>query len=333
MKKITLLLITLLFSIVGYSQFPTPGTEGFEGTTGADLPAPTTPSAWTLGTGATGNQWAIFDNGVGLTRRWNITTVAANVYAGTNSAFMDRENIGINNTSEDYLATPLVTVPTNGQLRFWTRSTINAANGTEYFIKVYDNATAAGQTTIANYTATPAQWTEATLSATYNIYEEKVVDLSAFAGHQVYIAFMMRFTQPTASLGGDRWLIDDIRLVQQCFVPTAGTATPQATTATLSWTDATGTSWEIEVVPGAAGVPTGIPTGTSNTPSYIATSLTANSPYTFYVRSVCGPGLSSAWAGPFPFTTTIAPIGCGGNFVDSGGPTGNYANSENITTL
>ncbi|MEC4005236.1 choice-of-anchor J domain-containing protein, partial [Flavobacterium sp. SUN052] len=332
MKKIILLTLTLLFSIVGYSQFPTPGTEGFEGTTGADLPAPTTPSAWTLGTGATGNQWAIFDNGVGLTRRWNITTVAANVYAGTNSAFMDRENIGINNTSEDYLATPLVTVPTNGQLRFWTRSTINAANGTEYFIKVYDNATAAGQTTIANYTATPAQWTEATLSATYNIYEEKVVDLSAFAGHQVYIAFMMRFTQPTASLGGDRWLIDDIRLVQQCFVPTAGTATPQATTATLSWTDATGTSWEIEVLP-ATGTPTGIATGTSTTTTYSAPGLTANTNYVFYVRSVCGPGLSSAWAGPFPFTTTIAPIGCGGNFVDSGGPTGNYANSENITTL
>jgi len=334
MKKITLLIIALLFSVAGFSQFPTPGTEGFEGTTGPDLAAPTTPSPWTLGTGATGNQWAVFDNGVGLTRRWNITAVAANVYAGTNSAFMDRENIGIGNTSEDYLATPLLTVPANGQLRFWTRSTISGANGTEYLIKVYDNAvaTAGAQTTAANYTLTPQQWTEATLSTTYNVYEEKVVDLSAFAGHQVHIAFVMRFTQPTASLGGDRWLIDDIRLVQQCFAPSALGATPQSTTANLTWTDATGTSWEIEVVPGAAGVPTGVPTGTSNTTSYIATSLTANSPYTFYVRSVCGPGLSSAWAGPFAFSTSVAPIGCGGNFVDSGGSTGAYSNNENITT-
>ena len=40
MKKITLLIVALLFTIVGYSQFPTPGSEGFEGTTGADLPTP-----------------------------------------------------------------------------------------------------------------------------------------------------------------------------------------------------------------------------------------------------------------------------------------------------
>jgi len=40
MKKITLLIIALLFSVAGFSQFPTPGTEGFEGTTGPDLAAP-----------------------------------------------------------------------------------------------------------------------------------------------------------------------------------------------------------------------------------------------------------------------------------------------------
>ena len=83
-----------------------------------------------MGTGATGNQWAVFDNGVGLTRRWNINTVATNVYQGVNAAYMDRENIGQGNTSEDYLATPLVTVPANGELRFWTRSTIATVSTT-----------------------------------------------------------------------------------------------------------------------------------------------------------------------------------------------------------
>ena len=335
MKKITLLLIILLFSTICFSQIAPFGIEGFESTTGPVLPSPTTPSAWNLGTGVTGNQWAVFDNGVGLTKRWSFNSTAANVYAGSNAAFMDRENIGIGNTSEDYLATPLVTIPANGQLRFWTRSTLNPANGTEYFIKVFDTTVsgAGSQTTPSNYTQTPAQWTEATLSAVYNVYEEKVVNLSAFAGHNVYIAFMMKFSQPTAALGGDRWLVDDVRIVQQCFVPTSGTANAQSTTATLTWVDATGTSWEIEVVPGTAGVPTGVPTGTSNTTSYSAINLTANSPYTFYIRSVCGPGLSSAWAGPFSFSTTVAPLGCGGNFVDSGGSTGNYADNEDITTI
>ena len=120
--------LVLFLSLSGFAQFPTPGIEGFEGTAGADLPAPTTPTPWTLGTGVTGNQWAVFDNGVGVNQRWTInngTVVAPTpplVYAGVNAAYMNRENIGINNTSEDYLATPLITVPANGQLRFFTRS-------------------------------------------------------------------------------------------------------------------------------------------------------------------------------------------------------------------
>jgi gliding motility-associated-like protein len=311
MKKIILLILTLFFSIVGYSQFPTPGAEGFEGTTGADLPTPTTPSPWTLGTGATGNQWAVFDNGVGLSKRWTINTVAANVYQGVNAAFMDRENININNTSEDYLATPLVTVPTNGQLRFWTRSTISGPNGTEYLIKVNTNTTAGSQTTLANYTNTPAQWTEATLSATYNVYEEKVVDLSAFAGQQVYIAFVMRYSQPTSGLGGDRWLIDRVSLVQRCLEPTNLSATGiTQTTADLNWTNPSGsTSWEIEVIPSVGGVQTGVGVVYNGALPYIASGLSPNTCYVYYVRSLCTDG-SSNWVGPFNFCTVPPGLTC-----------------------
>ncbi len=45
MKKITILLFALLISFVGYSQFPTPGTEGFETTTGPDVPIATSLSS------------------------------------------------------------------------------------------------------------------------------------------------------------------------------------------------------------------------------------------------------------------------------------------------
>ncbi|WP_298397370.1 fibronectin type III domain-containing protein [Flavobacterium sp.] len=328
MKKITLLIVALLFSIAGFSQFPTPGSEGFEGTTGPDLAAPTTPSPWTLGTGATTNQWAVFDNGVGLTRRWGINSVVANVYQGTNSAYMDRENIGVGNTSEDYLATPLVTVPSNGQLRFWTRSTISGPNGTEYFIKVFDvTAQGAGsQTNIANYINTPAQWTEATLSATYNVYEEKVVDLTAFANHQVYIAFVMRYNQPTGALGGDRWLVDDVRLAQRCLEPTNLSATGiTQNSANLSWSNPSGsTSWEIEVT---NTTPTGVGVVYNGALPYVATGLQPGTGYVYYVRSLCADG-SSNWVGPFNFATTTPGLSCIAPITISALP---YSTNDNTT--
>jgi gliding motility-associated-like protein len=328
MKKITLLVLFLAFSVLGYSQFPTPGIEGFENTTGpAALPA----TNWNLGTGATGNQWAVFDNGVGLTKRWTINTVAANVHSGTNAAYMDRENIGQANTSKDFLATPLITVPTNGQLRFWTRSTTSAITGTLYQIRVAPST--ATQTDPAAYAATLVQqWTESTLTTTYNVYEEKVVDLSAYAGQQVYLAFVMEFTQPTTALDGDRWLIDDVQLITQCLDPTnlSVTATTH-NTATLTWATNGSSSWEIEIVP-TPGTPTGSGTVYNGTLPYIATGLNPNTTYNFYVRALCG-SINSPWVGPTSFTTTLAPLGCGGNFVDSGGAAGNYQNGENITTI
>ncbi|RXR24287.1 fibronectin type III domain-containing protein [Flavobacterium stagni] len=304
MKKITFVL-ALLCTFLGFAQFPTPGVEGFENTTNPDVA--TNPSPWTLGTGATGNQWAVFDNGVGTARRWTITTSAANVYAGTNSAFMNNENIGQGNTSEDYLATPKVTVPTNGELHFWTRSTLTGPQGTEYFVLVNPTATAGTQTNIASYTVTAQTYTEATLSTTFNVYEEKVVDLSAYAGQQVYIAFMMRFTQPTTALGGDRWLIDSVSLVERCLVPNNLSATSiTQTSALLGWTG-TAPQYEVEVVPA-----TGIPTGSGvivTTNSYSAQGLTPATPYVYYVRALCSQS-NSAWVGPFNFTTATPGLTC-----------------------
>ena len=323
MKKITFLLISLFFTLTGYSQLGiTP--EGFENTAG---PATTT---WTLGTG----NWAVFDNGVGTGNSWNINSTVATppiVYAGLNSAFMNRENIGAGNTSEDYLATPLVTVPANGQLRFWTRSFTLGDQGTIYQIKVAPMT--GSQVNPIDYNLVQ-QWTENSLNTTYNIYEQKVVSLSAYAGMQVYISFVMKFSQPAgqSGIGGDRWLVDNVQLVSQCLDPTTLTAIPAATTASLSWANPSGaTSWEIEVIP-AANTPTGVGVVYNGPLPYVVTGLTPNTPYKYYVRALCTGGIGSNTAGPFNFTTTTAPPACGGNFVDSGGPTGNYANGADLTT-
>lgn len=297
MKKFTKLLLLFLFSFTGFAQL---SLEGFEGTTGPDaLPA----TNWTLGTG----NWAVFDNGVGLAKRWTVNTTTGTIYNGTQTAFVDRENIGQNNTSEDYLATPLVTVPANGQLRFWTRLGYNGDAGAKLQIKVAPS-TAPSQTNVASYT-TIQEWTETSLVTTYNVYEEKVVDLSAYAGTQVYVAFVMKFTQPSTTLSGDRWYVDDVKIIAQCLAPTNLTATNVTNnSASLSWNPNGSNSWEIEVVPSTS-TPTGTGTVYNGTLPYIASGLTSNTTYNYYVRALCSQG-NSIWAGPFSFSTTTPGISC-----------------------
>ncbi len=328
MKKITLLLIFSFLSLMGYSQgLP---LEGFENTaSGPDLP--TNPSEWTLDTGTIGNQWMVFDNGVGTGVRWDIyNSPSTNVYAGVNSASINRENIGQGNTSEDYLATPLITVPTNGRLRFWTRTGSNGVQGNCFYqIKVAQST--AVQSNPAAYTILQ-QWDEASLTTTFNGYEEKIVDLTAYAGQSVYIAFVMVLNQPSTGLTGDRWIIDNAQVVQQCNVPTALTTSAITfNSANFNWTSPGVTSWEVEVVI-AGNAPTGIGTPYSGTLPFTATGLSPNTTYQYYVRNICGTNNTSAWATSAQFTTPLAPVQCGGNYADIGGVAANYQNNQNVTT-
>lgn len=263
--------------------------EGFEGAT---FP-PTTPA-----------NWVVLDNGVGPFQSWIETTDPTRVHTGAKAAIIDRENIGATNTSEDWLVSPQVLVPTNGQLRFFTRRTLVGNRGTEYEIRVSNNPIQNNQ---GAYLVAQS-WNDLTLNTTYNIYEEKVVSLAGYAGQQVYIAFVRKFYQPTTQIGGDRWLLDDIKVVEQCLNPT-GLNVPAATlasvTATLNWTSpGAATQWEIEVLPFAS-TPTGVGVVTGAT-TYNATGLTPGTDYIFYVRSLCGGGINSNWVSQ-PFTTK--PLG------------------------
>lgn len=331
MKKITLILITLCFSISGYSQL---ALEGFESTTGpAALPSTT----WTLGTG----NWAVFDNGIGLGQRWGINSTVTTptiVYQGSNAAYINRENIGQGNTSEDYLATPLVTIPTNGQLHFYTRSFTTGNQGTLYQIKVAPAS--AAQTNPAAYTLVQ-QWTEVDLTATYNIYEEKVVSLAAYAGQQVYVSFVKVYTQPLTTLDGDRWLVDNVSIIEQCLDPTTLTASGiTQTSANLSWGNPSGaTSWEIEVLPSANPF-TGVGIVYNGVLPFNATTtatgapLTPSTDYKYYVRAICSNGGNSLWIGPYLFSTSSPGLSCSAPIVIGSLPystTDNTANySDNI---
>jgi gliding motility-associated-like protein len=327
MKKIIFSLLLTTVSICGYSQM---AQEGFESTTGPDaLPATT----WSLGTG----DWAVFDNGVGTGQRWGINSAITTppvVYQGVNSAYVRNENIGAGNTSEDYLATPLVTIPANGQLRFFTRMFTSGNQGTIYQIKIAPGMDPSFQTDPSAYTLVQ-QWTETELTTTFNIYEEKTVDLTAYAGMDVYVSFVMVYTQPDANLGGDRWLVDNVSIVQQCFPPTAAVAgLITQTSATLSWTG-TASQYEIEIVP-AASAPTGVGT-VITTNSYLATATTAGvaftptTAYKYYVRAICSGGVTSTWVGPIAFSTSSPGLSCSSPIVISTLPYSTTDNTSNYS--
>ncbi|WP_035679209.1 fibronectin type III domain-containing protein, partial [Flavobacterium limnosediminis] len=337
MKKITLVIFMSLLSFLGYAQFP----ESF------DSGIPTT--------------WNVMDNGVGTVRNWTTTTSFAPTHSGALHAYIDRENLPVGSTSEEWLVTPQFAVPTNGQFRFWTKMTLSGDYGSLYQLRVSTTS----QTNQASFTPLQ-QWTEIQMetamaaggSSAYNVYGEIVQSLSAYAGQNIYVAFVKVHTQTGTTANpyqGDRWVIDDVNVVQQCNDPSALNATQVgATTAQLSWTNAgPATSWDIEVMPSAA-TPTGVPTHLGVTNPYPLTGLTPGTQYKYYVRSVCSAGATSNWVGPFIFNTTpfgqtcAGPIavttlpysttsntGLFGDVVDgspgaSCGITGNYLNGNDV---
>lgn len=264
--------------------------------------------------------WIVSDNGIGLTRSWAEISTASVVHAGVKAAYLDRENVTDGTIAEDWLITSQVNVPLNGQLRFYTRLTQPGIQGSTYSIRV----STASQNILSDFT-TIQTWPENTIVADQTIYEQLFVPLTAYVGQNIYIAFVME------NDNGDRWLIDNVVVDQQCLANTALTATPFSTSANLSWTStSTATEWEIEY--GPVGFVQG--TGTLVTPvtnPYTLTGLSPLTGYSFYVRGLCAADNPSVWSGPTTFQTTAAPPVCGGNFVDSGGVSGTYSNSEDNT--
>lgn len=125
--------------------------------------------------------------------------------------------------------------------------------------------------------------------------------------------------------------------LETCPAPSALNATNiMETTADLGWTEnGAATLWNIEIVDiTAGGTATGTPTASGVVNPYMATGLVGDNSYAFYVQADCGVDGVSAWAGPFNFSTpyvAVPPDCTNGTFLDSGGNSGNYSNSENIT--
>ncbi|MBN2867861.1 MAG: choice-of-anchor J domain-containing protein, partial [Flavobacteriaceae bacterium] len=96
-----------------------------------------------------------------------------------------------------------------------------------------------------------------------------------------------------------------------CPEPTSLTATNiTSTSADLGWTIVgVETLWNVEIVDvTAGGTVTGTATDVGVSNSFSVSGLTPNNDYEFYVQADCGGGDTSAWVGPFSFSTLCNPI-------------------------
>jgi len=107
----------------------------------------------------------------------------------------------------------------------------------------------------------------------------------------------------------------------------------------VNWTLTSSTNnWEVLVLPCTATNPTPNNAGLSvTTNTYLAPGLNASTCYKVFVRTICSTTLTSPWSQPMTFTTLANPVPapiCGGQFIDNGGLTANYANnSDNTYTI
>ncbi len=309
MKKFIFILLLSFSSLLGYSQIL---NEDFE-------TAPDTPDASGVWTMASGN-WLVKDNRTNTNPNWRNRVNPHDPNSGLKAAFIERQNLpGI--LAEEWLITPQVTLTAANQLRFFTKQTAAGDDGTaKYQVRVSSSSDPAdlnAYTVLVEYSDSDLS----TITALQTDYEEKVLNLP-FTGAR-YFAFVRVVTQPGPATSGDRWLVDDVKIVERCLDPigpTVETATITAKTVKMVWTAPNTTNFQVQY--GPAGFTLDVPApplvvtspvfSSTSTPlrSYLATDLQPNTDYQYYVRGVCANNVLSEWVGPFNWTTDPLGITC-----------------------
>lgn len=305
MNKLLLSLSLFLFTTLSFAQF----YEGFENAPAVTSPLP---AIWPLSSG----NWAVFDNNVGTVQSWGINLFATGLqYQGINCASVSRESIGMGNTSEDWLATPALTVSPSGvsELHFYSRMFTAGDQGTIFKVCVAPAIDPSFQSNPSAYTVVQ-QWTETTLNSNASDWEEKIVDLSAYAGFEVYIAFVRVYTQPSANIDGDRWMIDNVGFNGQvpCYV-SGSAAAASNTSINLYVYSSQPNPVEAIIVPCNDPAPAPTDSGIPVTTSYQFTNLIPNTCYKAYIKNNCSG--TPVWQ-PVSVNYNYAPIHLVG-FIDA----------------
>lgn len=281
MKRNTFILIMLLISVYAFPQL---SQEGFEG---AWLPT----------------DWYTYNNGIGLSSSWQQATGVdpQPAYQGSGAAYINKENVATG-IPEDWLVSKEFTVPDNPELRFFSRLTIPGDDGTLY--RAYITDVPESPDVLSNYQLLQ-EWTELEINPSQTEYTEVTVSVpDVFIGENVRIALVM------AGDNGDRWLVDNVSVLEECIAPENLAADNITfTSADLTWDGGNANSWEVEVLP-VEQVPVGSGVLVNGTPEYSPT-LVEETDYKFYVRSICIPGVNeSDWAGPYLFSSAYHGSSC-----------------------
>ena len=298
MKKTTLRQVALKLAFVALAVLAPLGlraqntqlNEGFEGTT---FP----PDDWTT----------IHVSG---TNAWARSTGTGNA---SSSAFAYRKDVS--GGYEDYLITPKLVPQSGEELSFYLASQYAYDYaGTTLTIEISTTTpdVSAFTNVLATYTSGSSGNFETSGSSDW---VSKTVDVSAYVGQEIYIAFHAKDIGYNADVR-----IDDVTgvslYVPACPKPTglAATLTPgNGSVATLSWTKGgEETNWVVEYstasdFSGATTVTTGFTTS-GNSVSVNLTGLTAEQTYYARVKANCGGGDYSDWSSEtgISFTPTNA---------------------------
>ncbi len=247
-----------------------------------------------IGPGIAG--WTLY-NQDGLTPNTNVSFVNA-AWISTNEDFDNKVAMSTSwystaGTSDDWLVSPSITLPAGTNKLYFDARAYDPTYLDSYkvLISTSDNAVSSFTTTLF----TQGNGTTGT-SGENNTWTRRSIDLSAYSGQTVYIAFQ--------NFSTDMFLlsIDNISVVNNssCIGVTRGLSANNntLTSAKINWTAISGVS-SYDIAVGTAGFTPSV-SYTSSTNSYTFTGLTANTRYQYYVRNSCG----SQWIGPFSFFTS-----------------------------
>lgn len=254
-----------------------------------------------IGPGISG--WTLYDQD-GLTPNAGVSFVNA-AWISTNEDFDNKVAMSTSwytapGTSNDWLVSPAITLPSGSNTLYFDAKGYDPTYLDSYkvLVSTTDNA-------VASFAPLFTKGDGITGSSGENpSWTRRSIDLSAYAGQTIYIAFQ--------NFSTDMFLlsIDNISVVNNntCVGVTRDLydSANTLTSATINWTAIPGVS-SYDIAFGAVGFTPSL-TYTSATNSYNVTGLTANSRYQYYVRNSCG----SQWIGPFSlFTSNNLPYAYG----------------------
>ena len=130
------------------------------------------------------------------------------------------------------------------------------------------------------------------------------INLDSYVGQTIYLQFLYT---TNGSFQGDIALdLIEVSTCVACAIPSSLTDTlATLSSVQVDWTEnGTATNWEISYGPSATAAGAGTIVNTSTKP-YSITGLPSGTAFDFYVRSICGPGDTSAWSSLGTFSTFI----------------------------